>query len=76
MNIALADVDIGNDPLLQLLLEGGDGDAGPDAGWDHVVVLQPPVRVAALSQRFLRVEVLPIPDATIGCLPCSVRVIA
>ena len=76
MKISLADVDIGNDPLLQLLLEGGDGDAGPDAGWDPVVVLEPPVRVAALSQRFLRVEVLPIPDATIGCLPCSVRVIA
>ena len=75
MKIALADVDIGNDPLLQLLLEGGDGDAGPDAGRDHVVVLEPPVRVAALSQRFLGVEGLPVPDATIGCLPSSVRVI-
>jgi hypothetical protein len=41
--IAVADVHIGNNPLLQLPLEGGEGDGGPDAGWDQVVVLEPPV---------------------------------
>ena len=57
-------------PLLQLLLEGGDGVAGPEDDWDRVVVLGPPAWVAALSERCFGFESLPIPDASFGFLPC------
>ena len=46
--------------------------ARPNAGWDHVVVLESPIGKAALGKGSLGVEDFTISNATISCLSFSV----
>ena len=61
-----------NHPLPELSLECFHGLTGPDTGWNHVVVLEPPVGKAALDEGILGVEGFTIPDAATCCLSCLV----